>query len=187
MILTAGIHRIILVASLLAGPACVPAPAVTPTPPPRPTATLAPPPPAPPPDDSVGAEFGGQIRLRGVRLTNGVLVRGQPFELWLYWRSTAPISGELRAFVELLDASSDIVASDDDVIGTRANPTGFWAVGDQGEHVIRPGVAPRANPGPAILRVGVLAPDRRTRLPLTLPDGLNATATWVEVADLRIE
>jgi hypothetical protein len=133
----------------------------------------------------VGAEFAGRLQLVSYQLSSQNPGPGDGLDIQLTWRSLAPIPDEHRAFLSLVDEQGEEVAGDDDVIGTRQNPTSGWAVGAQGVH--RPGITiPRQYPsGRLELRVGVLNPDRKTRLALTNSGGNEAGDTWVTIAVMR--
>ena len=128
------------------------------------------------------AEFGNRLQLVAVHMDKSALVTGEPLTVRLEWRSLAPIDGDLRAFISLIDEEGEEVAGDDDVIGTRENPTSGWAPGATGVHNPRATLPSRAQPKTITIRAGVLETDRLTRLPVTHTAGLEAGDDWVTIA-----
>ena len=133
-------------------------------------------------DQALQAEFGNRLQLTGVHIDKSALVSGEPLTVQLEWRSLAPIEGDLRAFISLVDEQGEEVAGDDDVIGTRDNPTSGWAPGATGVHNPRATMSNRAQPKMVTIRAGVLETDRVKRLPVTNNAGLESGDDWVTIA-----
>jgi hypothetical protein len=140
-----------------------------------------------PPEQPVGAEFGDRLQLVSAKLREPRIVPGEPLVVELTWRSLQPIDADLRAFIELLDEQGEEVAGDDDVIGTRANPTSGWAPGAEGLHQPRVTVSSRAQAKTLKLRAGVLDTDRVSRLPVTQRAGFETEEDSVMIAEFQAE
>jgi hypothetical protein len=128
------------------------------------------------------AEFGNRMQLVGVNIDKAALVSGEPLTVRLEWKSMARIDGDLRAWISLIDENGEEVAGDDDVIGTRANPTSGWEPGATGVHNPRATMPRAAQPKMITIRAGVLETDRFTRIPLTNSGGAESGEDWVTIA-----
>jgi hypothetical protein len=128
------------------------------------------------------AEFGDRMQLVGVKIDKAALVSGEPLTVQLEWKSLATIDGDLRAWISLIDENGEEVAGDDDVIGTRANPTSGWVPGSTGVHYPRATMPRSAQPKMITIRAGVLETDRFTRIPVSNNGGAEAGEDWVTIA-----
>jgi hypothetical protein len=133
-------------------------------------------------EQTVQVEFGDRMQLIGVKIDKGALVSGEPLIVHLEWKSLAPIDGDLRAWISFIDENGEEVAGDDDVIGTRANPTSGWSPGATGTHSPRGTMSRGAQPKMVTIRAGVLETDRITKIPVSNNGGLEAGEDWVTIA-----
>jgi len=134
----------------------------------------------------VGTEFGGRLKLVAVRLASAQLVLGEPLTVDLHWQALVPLNQDLRAFLELVDENGVEVAGDDDVIGTRSNPTSGWPIGGEGGHQPRATVPIRSQVQHVKVRVGALEADRVTRIKISNDIGASLSDDSVEVAEFSM-
>jgi hypothetical protein len=133
-------------------------------------------------EQTMQVEFGDRLQLTGVKINKAALVSGEPLTVGLEWKSLAPIDGDLRAWISLIDEQGEEVAGDDDVIGTRTNPTSGWAPGTTGTHFPRATMPRSAQPKMVTIRAGVLETDRLTKIRVSNSAGLEAGEDWVTIA-----
>jgi len=94
---------------------------------------------------SLDVRFGDRILLKGYTLQEEVEA-GDILQLTLFWQAEAPIEERYKVFVQLLDASNNIVGQRDTEPGGGGRLTTLWPVGevitDNYGVLIRPGTPP---------------------------------------------
>ena len=135
-----------------------------------------------PPVAGPTATFGGAIQLEGfadLPAGGSALRPGAALPVRPRWRSIAPVEHDLTTFVQLLDASGQLVASGDaQPLGGRF-PTSLWEPGEEVDDayqvVVPPGVA-----GPVKLIVGLYRLETGERL------GTDKGADFLSVASFVV-
>jgi hypothetical protein len=130
--------------------------------------------------ESMSANFGDEIELRGVELVSAR--PGATAQLTLYWQALNTPSSDYTVFVHLLDASGQIVAQADSPPQSGRYPTLWW---DSGEGVADTHLLALPSNLPAgdySLRIGLYELESGARLPVmgTGEDALNLGVVHVQ-------
>jgi hypothetical protein len=112
---------------------------------------------------SVGADFGGQVRLAGYDLLHSE----DDLVLTLYWQALSTMSTDYKVFVHLFDPGAEKIASQQDtLVGHALHPTSQWVLTE----VVADSITLRLDEVPAglfTLAVGIYYP--QGRLPVVAP------------------
>jgi mannosyltransferase len=94
----------------------------------------------------LSVRLGDRILLQGYTLQEEAVAAGEILQLTFLWEAEAPIQERYKVFVQVLDASNNIVGQRDAEPGGGARPTTLWPVGetiaDNYGVLIRPGIPP---------------------------------------------
>ncbi|MDW8318494.1 MAG: glycosyltransferase family 39 protein [Anaerolineae bacterium] len=119
----------------------------------------------PQPQHALFADLAEVGRLVGYDLSDTELTPGQALTVTLHWQATEATGQRWAVFVHLVEADGSLLAQSDSEPGAGQFPTSGWLPGEYlaDRHVLT--VRGDAEPGPAVLRVGLY--DQRTgqRLP----------------------
>lgn len=119
---------------------------------------------------SVGADFGGQVRLLGYDLQRG----DKELTLTLHWQALAAMDTDYKLFVHLFDpGTEEIVSQDDILVGGDGHPTTRWVSQEVVSSQIALALAGVPS-GEYRLAVGLYQPSGR--LPVTAPPGFSVSA-----------
>jgi hypothetical protein len=135
----------------------------------------------PPMQQTVGADFAGQVRLLGYDLQR----TDKEVVLTLHWQALAVLDKDLKFFVHLFDpASEQIVAQQDVLAGGESHPTTRWVP----QEVVSSGVSlplEGVPPGEYRLAIGLYHPE--ARLTIVAPQGWMVSGDRLLLAEpLRI-
>jgi hypothetical protein len=119
------------------------------------------------PQHEVDVRFGELARLVGYSLERQEVAAGQELDLTLYWEAipAAPVTGDYKVFVHLLDAAGEIVAQHDGEPASGRRPTRTWRSGDTVIDVHRLAWQERTPAGQLMLAVGLYDGATMERLP----------------------
>lgn len=109
--------------------------------------------------NTLNLRFEGQMELLGYQVETDTVQPGQDLAVTLYWSSVAPFAKKLSAFVQLVDASGEVIASRNKLLGGASFSTPYWPPGTviAERYLVR---VPRQalNPSQVELKVGLYQP-----------------------------
>lgn len=116
-------------------------------------------------DRVLNARLGEAVVLLGYNLDLREVERGAAIRLTLYWQPQAPIPGDYKVFVHLLDTNSRISAQRDGVPALGVRPTTSWVGGEVISDDYTLQVPMDAPTGVHVIEVGMYDPITGSRLP----------------------
>jgi hypothetical protein len=124
--------------------------------------------------DALNAPLGSDIRLQGFRGGKSALAAGEVSQLQLVWQAVKKPSRRYKVFLQLLDATDQVIAQRDSEPVGDGRPTDTWEAGEliQDNHGVL--IPPGTPPGDYRRIVGLY--DRETGERLRLPDGKDHVA-----------
>ncbi len=116
--------------------------------------------------------FGDKIRLLACQLDKGVVKRGDPLRVTLYWQPLAEMEQDYNVFIHVLGRDEQVIAQEDTYPGMGSYPTSLWPVGGVIKDAYGMYVLPESK-APSRFRVEVGVYDRSTGevLPASDRDG----------------
>lgn len=122
----------------------------------------------------IDAQFGDVLRLEGWLPIESAVARGAPYRVVLSWRVLAAPTVELKAFLHLLDPTTEqIVSQDDRPLVWSGRTSRAWRADETPLTALEPVVPPEAALGPLTLRLGVYDPVTGRRLPVGATDHID--------------
>jgi hypothetical protein len=119
---------------------------------------------------SVGADFGGQVRLLGYDLQRV----GEELRLTLHWQALSAMNTDYKVFVHVFDPGTEKIVSQQDVlVGGDSHPTTRWV---PQEVVSSQVVLPLAGVPSGVYRLAVGLYHPAGRLPITTPPQFTVSA-----------
>ncbi|MHB1356120.1 MAG: ArnT family glycosyltransferase [Anaerolineae bacterium] len=104
-------------------------------------------------------QFEGQIELLGYQVETDTVQPGEDLAVILYWRAIAPTAKKLSAFVQLVDASGEVIAYRNKPLGGASFSTPYWPSGTViAEKYLVPVTLTALNPSQLELKVGLFQP-----------------------------
>ena len=114
--------------------------------------------------------FEDRIRLLGYDYASRVLSPGQPLELTLFWETVRPSPGDFEVRIEVLDATGQVISSQQARPGDGRNPTTNWQPDAVIADTYRLPIDPAAGEHP-IIRLSLVDAATGRSLNLIAPDG----------------
>jgi hypothetical protein len=105
--------------------------------------------------------FSDKIRLLACQLDKGVVKRGDPLSVILYWQPLAEMEQDYNVFVHILGRDEQVIAQEDTYPGMGSYPTSLWKTGGVIEDTYRMYILPESK-APSRFRVDVGVYDRST-------------------------
>jgi hypothetical protein len=133
------------------------------------------------PGHELSTELGDQIRLTGYSLMPETVVRGQSFQLTLFWQALVRIHTDYAVFLHLRNEANQTVAQFD---FSPDRPTSGWWAGDVLHDTLELQLPPELSPGRYRLLVGIYRTDSLQRLAVQ-NDDTGENAIEVTVLELR--
>ena len=105
--------------------------------------------------------FGDKMRLLACQLDKGVVRRGDPLSVTLYWQPLAEMEQDYNVFLHVLGRDEQVIAQEDTYPGMGSYPTSLWQVGRVIKDTYGMYVLPESK-APSRFRVDVGVYDRST-------------------------
>jgi len=129
--------------------------------------------------------FGDKIRLLACQLDKGVVKRGDPLSVTLYWQPSAKMEQDYNVFVHVLGRDEQVIAQEDTYPGMGSYPTSLWQVEGVIKDTYGMYVLPESK-APSRFRVDVGVYDRSTGEVLPAFDGEGHPLHGVIVAQGKV-
>lgn len=129
--------------------------------------------------------FGDQIRLLACQLDKGVVKRGDPLSVTLYWQPLAEMEQNYNVFIHVLGRDEQAIAQKDTYPGMGSYPTSLWQVGGVIKDTYGMYVRPESK-APSRFRVELGIYDRSTGEALPAFDGDGNPLQGVTVAQGKV-
>jgi hypothetical protein len=106
--------------------------------------------------NALSLRFDGQMELLGYQVETNTVQPGDDLAVTLYWRATVLSAKKLAAFVQLVDASGEVIAFRNKLLGGASFSTPYWSPGTIIAEKYLVCVPPMAlNPSQVELKVGL--------------------------------
>ncbi len=129
--------------------------------------------------------FGDETRLLACQLDKGVVRRGDPLSVTLYWQPLAEMERDYNVFIHVLGRDEQVIAQEDTYPGMGSYPTSLWQVGGVIKDTYGMYVLPESK-APSRFRVEVGVYDRSTGEVLPAFDGDGHPLHGVTVAQGKV-
>jgi len=136
----------------------------------------------------VRVNFGNQVALLGYDLNTRVIRPGETFSMTVYWQALGTMEVDYSEFMQVTNASDNIIAQNDGLPLTHPKRTRFWPLGQVLQEERPLTISPDAPAGLYDIEMGVYRRGLKGgRLPIIAPDGHHVseqlTLVQVRVAD----
>jgi hypothetical protein len=112
------------------------------------------------------ASFGGQLVLRGYRLSGPTAHPGDAVELTIFWEASARPERDYTVFNHIVGPQGELVGQKDALAGESAHPTSRWRPGEVVADRFQVVIKPEAPPGSYDLVTGLYELQTMRRLPV---------------------
>ena len=136
-------------------------------------------------DVTFGDKNSELLRLLACQLDKGVVRRGDPLSVTLYWQPLAEMEQNYNVFVHVLGRDEQVIAQEDTYPGMGSYPTSLWQVGGVIKDTYGMYVLPESK-APSRFRVEVGIYDRSTGEVLPAFDGAGHPIQGVTVAQGKV-
>jgi hypothetical protein len=134
----------------------------------------------------VGAMFGDRVRLVSFEAVDSI-APGENLAVRLYWKALQPMEEDYIAFVHLIDARGERVASHDGVPRNKTSPTSTWFPGDIVPDVHRFDLEPSVPTGTYQIWVGMYTWPDIERLPVRDWEGAEQANRTLFLCSIEIQ